>query len=145
MHEALPHSTGSEHAMDDWLRGNSSGELVYHWLYDAQSAGKHVYIFASHSHYYSPNVFNSPYWKQYSKDVVPGWIIGSAGAHRYKLPRAAEPTAREHIYGYMQGTVNPDGTVNFSLHELSEDDLIKYKWPNAPLDAIHECYVHNSD
>lgn len=145
MHEALPHSTGSEHAMDDWSRGNSTGEIVYHWLYDAQSAGKHVYLLASHSHYYSPNVYNTPYWKQYSKEVVPGWIMGAAGAHRYKLPKGADPAARDHIYGYMQGTVNPDGTVNFTLHEISEDDLIKYKWPNAPLDAIHECFVHNSD
>ena len=32
-----------------------------------------------------------------------------------------------------------------SLRELSEQDLIQAKWPNAPLDAIHECYIHNAD
>ena len=145
MHEALPHSTGSEHAMDDWDRGVQTGDLVYTWMYDAQAAGKHVYLIASHSHYYSPNIYDTPYWKEHSKMVVPGLIIGSAGAHRYALPRTAKPGARTMIYGYMQGTVSADGTIDFALHELTEQDLIDAKWPNAPNDAIHECYVHNGD
>jgi hypothetical protein len=145
MHEALPHSKGSEHAMDDWELGERTGDLAYTWFYDAQAAGKHVYLFASHSHYYSPNIFNTPYWKQHSSRVVPGIIIGSAGARRYPLPRDAEKTARSHIYGYVQGLVQPDGQVDFKLHEFSEDDLVKSRWPNAPLDAIHECYVNNAD
>ncbi len=105
MHEALPHSKGSEHAMDDWELGERTGDLVYTWFYDAQAAGKFVYLFASHSHYYSPNIFNTPYWKQHSNRVVPGLIIGSAGARRYPLPRDAEKTAKSHIYGYVQGQV----------------------------------------
>ncbi len=145
MHEALPHSTGSEHAMDDWELGQRSGELVYNWFYDAQAAGKHVYLIASHSHYYSPNIFNTPYWKQHTGQVVPGMIIGTAGAHRYQLPRDADKSAKTHIYGYVQGTVHPDGAIDFSLHEVDENDLIHAKWPNAPLDAIHECYVNNFD
>ncbi len=145
MHEALPHSKGSEHAMDDWELGERSGDLAYTWFYDAQAAGKHVYLIASHSHYYSPNIFNTSYWKQHSNRVVPGLIIGSAGARRYALPRAADKSAKTHIYGYVQGLVQPDGQIDFLLHELSEDDLIKSRWPNAPLDAIHECYVNNAD
>ena len=145
MHEALPHSTGSEHAMDDWELGNRTGELVYTWFYDAQAAGKHVYLIASHSHYYSPDIFNTPYWKQHSNRVVPGLIIGSAGAHRYALPKTAAKGAKTHIYGYVQGHVHPDGQIDFKLHELSEDDLVKSRWPNAPLDAIHECVVNNAD
>ncbi|MGA7858006.1 MAG: metallophosphoesterase [Terracidiphilus sp.] len=145
MHEALPHSTGSEHAMDDWDLGDRTGELVYNWFYGAQAAGKHVYLIASHSHYYSPNVYNTPYWKQYSKTVLPGLIVGTAGAHRYQLPKTADKAAKTHIYGYVQGAVEADGTIDFTLHELSEDDLIQSRWPNAPLDAIHECYIHNAD
>ena len=145
MHEALPHSKGAEHAMDDWELGERSGDLVYTWFYDAQAAGKHVYLIASHSHYYSPNIFSTPYWKQHSNKVVPGYIIGSAGATRYPLPRHAEPTAKSHIYGYLQGRVAPDGEIDFKLHELSEDDLVKAKWPAAPLDAIHDCYINNAD
>ena len=145
MHEALPHSTSSDHAMDDWDLGLRTGEMVYTWLFDAQAAGKHVYILASHSHFYSPNIFDTPYWKQHSSSVVPGIIIGSAGAHRYKLPKDADKASKTNIYGYLQGAVHADGAIDFVLHELSESDLVQSKWPNAPLDAIHECYVHNSD
>ena len=145
MHEALPHSTGSEHAMDDWDLGNRTGELVYTWFYDAQAAGKHVYLIASHSHYYSPNIFNTPYWKQHSNRIVPGLIIGTAGAHRYALPKTADKAAKTHIYGFVQGLVHADGQIDFKLRELSEDDLVKSRWPNAPLDAIHECVVNNAD
>ena len=145
MHESLPHSTSSNHAMDDWQLGMQTGEQVYAWLLEAQAAGKHVYILSSHSHYYSPNIYSTPYWKQRSGTVVPGIIIGSAGAHRYQLPLGADKASKTNIYGYLQGSVHADGTIDFQLHELSEKDLIQSKWPNAPLDAIHECYIHNSD
>jgi len=145
MHESLPHSTSSNHAMDDWELGMQTGEQVYTWLLEAQAAGKHVYILSSHSHYYSPNIYNTPYWKQHSGPVVPGIIIGSAGAHRYQLPKEADKVSKTNIYGYLQGSVHADGTIDFALHELSESDLVQSKWPNAPLDAIHECFIHNSD
>lgn len=145
MHEALPHSTSSNHAMDDWDQGIRTGELVYTWLRDAQAAGKHVYLIASHSHFYSPNIFNTPFWKQHSQTVLPGLIIGSAGAHRYRLPPGVDKASLTNIYGYVQGVVHSDGTINFALHQLSEDDLKAAKWANAPLDAIHDCYIHNSD
>jgi hypothetical protein len=145
MHEALPHSTGAAHAMDDWDRGIRTGELVYTWLYDAQAAGKHVYIIASHSHFYSPNIFNTAYWKERTKKVVPGWIIGTSGAHRYKLPLGADPSSKTNIYGFMRGTVHADGAIDFKLQELTEGDLEKAKWPNASLTAIRDCYDHNRD
>jgi hypothetical protein len=145
MHESLPHSNASDHAMDDWDLGIHTGEIVYGWLFDAQAAGKHVYVITSHSHYYSPNIYKTPYWQQYTKKVLTGIIIGSAGAHRYDLPREADTESKTRIYGFLQATVHGDGTIDFKLHELSEDDLIKAKWPEAPLDKIHWCYVHNND
>lgn len=144
MHEALPHSTGSEHAMDDWERGRETGMQVYGWFHDAQKAGLHVYLIASHSHYYSPDIYNTPYWVEHSGTPVPGLIIGSAGARRYKLPPTAHAGAKTHIYGFMRGVVHADGTIDFTLHELSEKDLDKARWPTAPLEAIHECYVDNA-
>jgi hypothetical protein len=144
MHEALPHSTASNHSMDEWDLGTRTGEQVYNWFAAAQAAGKHVYLIASHSHYYAPDIFSTPYWKQ-QKKVLPGWIIGLAGAHRYKLPAGSDSASRTNIYGYMQGTVQADGTIAFNLRELSESDLIQSKWPNAPLDAIHECVIHNAE
>jgi hypothetical protein len=145
MHESLPHSNASDHAMDDWDLGIHTGEIVYRWLFDAQAAGKHVYVLSSHSHYYSPNIYNTPYWRQYTKTVLAGIIIGSAGAHRYALPREADKESKSRIYGFLQATVHGDGTIDFKLHELSEDDLIQVKWPEAPLDEIHWCYAHNND
>ena len=145
MHEALPHSTGAEHAMDDWDLGLRAGELVYTSFYDAQAAGKHVYLFASHSHYYSPNIYDTPYWRQLTANVVPGWIIGSAGARRYQLPKTAHSGAKTHIYGFMRGVVRADGSIDFTLHELSEQDLVQARWPDAPLDAIHVCAIYNAE
>lgn len=145
MHESLPHSNASDHAMDDWDLGIRSGEIVYRWLFDAQAAGKHVYVLSSHSHYYSPNIYNTPFWKQYTTTVLTGIIIGSAGAHRYALPREADKESKSRVYGFLQATVHGDGTIDFKLHELSEDDLIQVKWPEAPVDEIHWCYAHNDD
>lgn len=144
-HEALPHSTGQEHAMDDWQRGVDTGEQVYEWMHEAQQKGLHVYLIASHSHYYSPNIYDTQYWEQKGMPVVPGMIIGAAGAHRYALPPTAKPGAKTMIYGFMQGTVHGDGTIDFKLEELSEKELMDAKWPNAPEAAIHTCYVDNGD
>jgi hypothetical protein len=144
MHEALPHSTSSNHAMDDWELGIASGEKVYRWFAAAQAAGKHVYLLASHSHYYSPAIYDTAFWKQAGL-VIPGVIIGSAGARRYKLPPDAAQGAKTHIYGYLQATVHKDGTIAFVLKEISEEEMVAHRWPNAPLDAIHECFVHNGE
>ena len=144
MHEALPNSTSADHGMNDWANGVHTGETVYTWLYDANAAGKHVYVIASHSHFYSPNIFYAYYWYEYySKTMLPGWIIGTAGAHRYALPQGAYEGSKTYIYGYMQGTVHADGTIDFALHELSENDLIQSKWPNATLAAIKDCVDNN--
>ena len=144
MHEALPNSTSIDHGMNDWAQGTHTGETVYTWLYDANAAGKHVYVLASHSHFYSPKIFYTYYWfEYYGKTMLPGWIVGTAGAHRYALPQGADKDSKTYIYGFMQGTVHGDGTIDFALHELSENDLIRSKWPGAPLAAIKDCVDNN--
>jgi hypothetical protein len=144
MHEALPHSTSSNHAMDDWPLGIETGQKVYGWFAEAQKSGKHVYLLASHSHFYSPAIYDTPYWRQ-AGTIIPGIIIGSAGAHRYKLPPEAAPGSKTHVYGYLRATVHRDGTIAFDLQEIGESEMVAHRWPNAPLEAIHECFVHNSD
>lgn len=145
MHEALPNSTSSNHAMDDsGGHGTESGEKAYRWFAAAQAAGKHVYLLASHSHFYSPDIYNSPEWRK-AGIVVPGVIIGSAGAHRYLLPKTVDPRSKTHIYGYLQATVHGDGTIDFALKEISEKEMVEHKWPNAPAATVHECFVGNSD
>ena len=144
MHEALPNSTAADHGMNDTALGAHTGQTVYTWLYDANAAGKHVYIVASHSHFYSPNIFYTYYWfEYYSKTMLPGWIIGSAGAHRYSLPQGADKDSKTYIYGYLQGTVHPDGVIDFALHEVGEEDLIHSRWPSAKLSAIKDCVDNN--
>jgi hypothetical protein len=145
MHEALPNSTSADHSMDDkGGHGTQSGETAYRWFAAAQATGKHVYLLASHSHFYSPDIYNSPHWQKENL-VVPGVIIGSAGAHRYKLPPTVDPRSKTHIYGYLQVKVHADGTMDFQLKEISEEEMLRHKWPEAPEAAIHECYVDNSD
>jgi hypothetical protein len=144
MHEALPNSTSSNHAMDDKGHGTESGEKAYRWFAAAQAAGKHVYLLASHSHFYSPDIYNSPEWRK-AGIVVPGVIIGSAGAHRYLLPKTVDPRSKTHVYGYLEATVHEDGTIDFVLKEISEEEMMKHKWPDAPAATIHACFVGNSD
>ena len=71
--------------------------------------------------------------------------MGTAGAHRHLLPRTALAGARAHVYGFIQGAVQADGSISFAFHELTEDDMKQARWPDAQLDAIHDCFVNNAD
>lgn len=142
MHEALPHSSSPGHSMDDWYRGTTTGEVVYRWFAEAHKAGKHVYLLASHSHFYSPDVYDTPFWKK--EDIVlPGTIIGSAGAQRYLLPDTASRDSVTNIYGYLKATVREDGTVRFALEQISKEEMIAVKWPSAPMSQIDFCVEQN--
>jgi Calcineurin-like phosphoesterase len=105
MHAALPHSKSSGHAMDKACKSLCSGERAYKILYDAQNLmgppgkRKHVYVLASHSHRFLKDIYNTP---QLKGRVLPGWIVGTAGAEQYTK------TIR---YGYLQVRVNPEGTI----------------------------------
>jgi hypothetical protein len=144
MHEALPHSTSSGHSMDDWYNGTESGELVYRWFLNAHKAGKHVYLLASHSHFYSPNVYDTSFWQK-EGTVLPGIIIGSAGAQRYVIPPTADQVhSKTDIYAYLRATVHQDGKVDFSLEKIDADKILAVKWPNAPLSQVQWCIDHNT-
>ena len=86
MHKALPESISAGHSMNESPTGTESGRRVYADLLRARDeAHKHVYVLASHSHYFMDGIFNTEYWKQHG-GVLPGWIVGTAGAVRYALP-----------------------------------------------------------
>ena len=91
--------------MSDYAQGERSGRLVYKRLLKSRdTAHKLVYVLASHSHFLMDNIFESEYWKA-NGGVLPGWIVGTAGAQRYKLPKDAEKfskIARTNVYGYMR-------------------------------------------
>jgi hypothetical protein len=148
MHAALPDSFSASHSMCSSPQGIASGRAVYRALVHArQAAHKNVYVLASHSHFYLENAYNTSYWNDPKQGgvVLPGWVIGSAGAVRYKLPPNLPPgtVAKDHVYGFMTGTVAADGTITFAFHPLSEYDLKQAKLPDYTDSFVQQCFKDN--
>jgi hypothetical protein len=142
MHAALPGSVGHNHSMGDWPLGDKTGREVYLKLWHAQeTAHKKIYLLASHSHFYMEDVFHTADW---SGKVLPGWIVGTAGAVRYRLPAEAAPrnNAKTDVYGYLIATVMSDSTVKFAFRQLSETDL-KRASPDQSDKLIDWCVQQN--
>jgi hypothetical protein len=143
MHAALPGSWGDAHSMSNWAQGNVTGRQVYEALWHAQSvAHKKVYVLASHSHFYMEDVFNTATWKG---KVLPGWIVGTAGAVRYRLPAGIPqgPKAMTDVYGYMVGTAAADGSVTFSFQQVGLEDLLKTSQGKYPPSLVRWCVDQN--
>lgn len=150
MHKALPNSLAASHSMNESARGIDTGQNVYKTLLDAQGKGKHVYILASHSHYYADNIYGTDYWRTHG-GVLPGWIVGTAGAHRYTLPDSVPPGphARTSVYGYLLATAHlggaADGTVEFTFVELQPSqvpDAVQKRFDNG---FVAWCFANNRD
>jgi len=134
MHAALPDSLAAGHSMSDFPAGLQSGRQVYHDLLNFnKKTKKRVYILASHSHFYMSGIFDSDYWRAHG-GALPGWIVGTGGAMRYPLPPQASQAkeARQKVYGYLLGTVHPDGAIDFKFHEIQR---------NAVPDAVAQRYT----
>ncbi len=149
MHEALPQSISANHSMNESPNGIETGTRVYHMLLSMQNdAHKFVYVLASHSHYYMDGIFNTEYWKE-NGGVLPGWIVGTAGAERYPLPPDAHnaKAAKTNVYGYLMATVNPQGkqtgTIDFKFEELKEDSIPQNVVQRFTKPFIHECFAGN--
>jgi hypothetical protein len=144
MHAALPDSLTFDHSMSDWAQGEKSGRRVYAALLKAQAAGKKVYVLASHQHFYMSGIFNTPYWKD-NGGVLPGWIVGTAGAQRYALPAGASQAkeAKTNTYGYLVATVESDGTIRFDFHEIKEPDIPGRVVNQFTQEFVHWCFVEN--
>jgi hypothetical protein len=146
MHEALPDSIAANHAMDDSPAGIASGRRVYADLLKAQNEShKLVYVLASHQHFYMAGVFNTPYWREHG-GVLHGWIIGTAGAVRYPLPpeKADAQAAATNVYGFLLGTANPNGEINFTFHQLNESDVPPSVIETYKPEFVHWCFAENS-
>ncbi len=84
MHAALPDSSSAGHSMNDSPQQLATGRNVYGQLSAfRKNTKKNVYVLASHSHFVMNDAYNTACHKD---DVLPGWIMGSAGAVRYRLP-----------------------------------------------------------
>lgn len=147
MHEALPESISRGHSMNESGLGTATGHLVYADLLNVRNeAHKNVYILASHSHYFMDGIFNTKYWRKHG-GVLPGWIVGTAGAERYPLPPDAGSAhaAQTNVYGFLVGTVNPDGQIQFKFQELKESDVPGDVVQRYTPDFVHWCFAENSE
>ncbi len=143
MHAALPGSSSAGHSMNQSAQGTVSGNKVYAQLSAfRKTTGKNVYLLASHSHFVMDKAFNTACHKG---DELPGWIIGSAGAVRYRLPmdRDLSNFAKTDVYGYLLGTVAPDGSVSFEFKEIREDDIPAGVVNEFSGDLVKWCFEQN--
>jgi hypothetical protein len=146
MHEALPDSISAGHSMNESSAGTDSGRRVYIDLLRAQNEShKLVYVLASHSHYYMANIFNTPYWKAHG-GVLPGWIIGTAGAVRYALPEKSSDAsaAMTKVYGYLLGSVSATGEIHFEFEKINEADIPVTVVSRFTPEFVHWCFAENS-
>jgi hypothetical protein len=154
MHEALPKSISSDHAMCDDTKKNdknypescSDGENVYQMLLQFQNARpvKYVYVLASHSHFYMQGIFNA----RPKAERLQGWIVGTAGAVRYALPKnkPSPDDARTNVYGYLLGTVDQKtGKIDFKFQEVKETDVPGGVMQQYPATLVNWCFAHNSE
>ncbi|HVN44580.1 MAG TPA: hypothetical protein VMT66_04960 [Steroidobacteraceae bacterium] len=148
MHESLPDSLAHGHGMDDELIQQATGRQVYAQLLELRAA-KAVYVLASHSHYVLEGVFDTAYWREHG-GVLPGWIIGSAGAVRYPLPQQVPPgrLARTRVYGYLLGTVQPARAnerdpVSFEFREVSAAAVPREVSERFGAALVRACYEEN--
>ena len=154
MHAALPDSISAGHSMNESEDGVESGRKAYDALWDWQTQpNRHVYVVASHSHFYMENIFNTAAWNAKGK-VLPGWIVGTAGAHRNSLPGGPAgwkkaKDARTNVYGYLLGTVNPDGqsddSIKFEFHEVKADDVPSDVAARFDPGFVAWCFQRNTD
>jgi len=147
MHAALPDSLAAGHSMSDTDVGTQSGRRVYADLLNfKQQTGKKVYVLSSHSHFYMSGIFDSNYWRQHG-GILPGWIVGTAGATRYPLPPAASRAteAREKAYGYLRGTVRGDGSIDFVFQEIKRGDIPEAVTERYTPQFVDTCFEKNVD
>jgi hypothetical protein len=83
--------------------------------------------------------------RQYKKEsVLPGWIVGTAGAVRYRLPKdTGTGVAQTDVYGYLLGTVADDGTINFTFKQVSPDDVPKSVIDRHTPAFVNKCFTSN--
>jgi hypothetical protein len=157
MHRALPNSLACAHSMNGDLKtpaeiaikSVTSGRRAYRDLLAWQKrTRKRVYILESHSHFFMERIFETPYWQNTAKPdrgVLPGWIVGTAGAVRYPLPENIPQgiRARNNVAGYLLGTVNPNGEIDFEFQEVTQADVPIALHEEFRDDFITACFQEN--
>jgi len=144
MHEALPDSVSSGHSMNESPAGAASGRQVYSALLKFhRSSGKPVYVLASHSHFVMSNVYATAC--RTPQDVLPGWIVGTAGAVRYRLPKdlAGSGEHRTDVYGYVLATVAAGGDIQFEFKPVTAPDIPAATVKEFTQPVVDACFDDN--
>jgi hypothetical protein len=93
-------------------------------------------------------VFESDYWKA-NGGVLPGWIIGTAGAVRYKLPDTAaglpKSRADTNIYGYYLVSVAADGSLSVKFIEILRTAIPATVESKYGTKFVDWCFNENKD
>jgi hypothetical protein len=93
------------------------------------------------------DTFNTEYWRTHG-GVLPGWIIGTAGAERYALPPDAKyaKAAKTNVYGYLIATVTASRTdpIHFEFEQLAESDVPAEVMNRFTPEFVHSCWTGNS-
>jgi len=147
MHEALPESISAGHSMNDSAQEAESGRKAYHELVlFRKQTQKNVYVLASHSHFVMDNVYNTACHRIPPDEVLPGWIVGTAGAVRYRLPADVSGSTQHKadVYGYLLATVSADGTIRFEFKQINESDVTESTRKDYKDEFIHDCFAGNS-
>jgi Calcineurin-like phosphoesterase len=147
MHDALPDSMSAGRSMNESAQGTVSGRKVYQWLVEfRKKANKNVYVLASHLHFLMDNVYNTACRRDHPDEVLPGWIVGTAGAPRYRLPADVSGSALHltDVYGYLLANVSPDGAIQFEFKQINEADVTESTRKDYKDEFIHSCFVGNS-
>lgn len=157
MHHPLPNSLACAHSMngdintpaDIAAQSVGSGRQAYRDLLAwHKKTRKRVYVLESHSHFFMERIFETPYWQNTAmpdRGVLPGWIIGTAGAKRYPLPDGLpkDIRAEDYVAGYLLGTVNPDGEISFEFREVTQEDVPDAVRNAYKDDFIKACFLEN--
>jgi len=145
MHDALPDSISAGHSMNESAQMERSGRRVYQDLLAFRSrAKKYVYVLASHSHFLIEDVYNDTCHPK-PESVLPGWIVGTAGAVRYRLPTnlAGAKQARTDLYGYLLATVQPNGEIHFVFKEIKPSSIPPQVIERYGSKQVQACFEEN--
>jgi hypothetical protein len=109
-----------------------------------------VYVLSSHSHFYvpTPTTPSTGAMRQTGAVVLPGWVIGTAGAERYALPAKAKLRRRRararlrlpHRFGGAR-----DGQIAFAFHELGAAELQAVRSPDYEAEDVAFCVDLNPE
>jgi len=80
--------------------------------------------------------------------VIPGIIIGTAGAVRYRLPDTAQgmppERAKTDVYGYLLATVDDNGSITFDFKQLDRAAVPADVVTRYGGEFVDWCFVQNS-